>query len=243
MNYHILGLPISQSNAQFDEFVQRDYTLLISASQYPIRLQDSREWTNAPRGHADLLAQGYVWYEEQRMPQDINKAVYQLTSAWQGPQGQRNPPRVAAQQIAMMAQTLHTLYPVHQIAFMTPGSPRLWDGISSELVNQGWAMIDTASSVELACASLGITNYHTVEADDNRHITQECLLEGMPNVIGCLKHNYGTVLQADFMRDFTRATCVQVGLTNQITTVTIPEFFDLFKQDKTAEGVWILEKP
>jgi len=25
--------------------------------------------------------------------------------------------------------------------------------------------------------------------------------------------------------------------------VTIPEFFDLFKQDKTAEGVWILEKP
>jgi hypothetical protein len=116
-------------------------------------LHQNNDYRCAQVGFDLLLKRGFQF--TQHLPSaDVYRHVLSA-SLWSSPQGRRSPEEVAQDLVALFLSLRGRCSA--DLWYITQGSPRFADSVSSILLEQGASILDTESSAELAYAATGST--------------------------------------------------------------------------------------
>lgn len=189
MKLHILGLPLTPESVtdEFLAFIKQPNVILIQSSlMYAIK-EHNNDYVTARTGYDLLFAHDYVLNENMPIGQTSARTIFTKQLWTKDRNGQ-----LVTDQVISIYQELQQNNPDSAIAYITPGSPGLYDIISKNLTNSnlGVSVIDTKSSAELAVEYLVSHNLlpdleMNVLDKRSSDIKNDCV-----NVFGCLGSIY-----------------------------------------------------
>jgi hypothetical protein len=194
MSLHILGLPLTSQSVtdEFLEFIKQTNVILIQASlMYAIK-EHNNDYVTARTGYDLLFAHDYVLTENMPVGQTSAHTIF-AKQLWTK---DRNC-QLITQQVIDVYHELRQSNPDSIIAYITPGSPGLYDSIFKNLTNANLdiSVIDTKSSAELAVEYL-VSNKLIPDLEMNilngheASTIKSTIKYDQVNIIGCLGNIY-----------------------------------------------------
>jgi hypothetical protein len=233
MSLTILGLPLTPESVtpEFLEFIDQPNVILIQATLMYSVLEHNNDYVTARVGYDLLFEKNFKLTEILPVDQTHGRTVY-MKQLWTR---ERDTGAVAEQLIAYY-QELRAKNPDSVIATVTPGSPRLYDAVSANLIASGvvGAIVDTPSSAEIAVDYLK-KNRLIPDLDVNILSTRNVLdiRSDRINVLGCLGKVYNvniTTLISQLVANITgTATIYKISLSDTVRQIKLSKI-DLIRE-------------
>lgn len=191
---YIVGLPISSDSVtpEFLEFIQQDVqTICIMSGSLNLNdIERSSEYKSSHIGFDLLIKNGFQFIDSDK-PINQKKVVFMVKKCWNREDGTRISANGVGKRIIELAEELSKKYPNARISRIAPGSPYLYDGVSSFMIDNfsNIEVIDTKSSAELAYEKLSVElniNLPVDIVDPTKIVLQNNCI----NILGCVGFIY-----------------------------------------------------
>jgi hypothetical protein len=237
---HILGLPLSKNSIteEFLNFIGSDTpTLLFSSVQFTDdEKKTNNDYITAKVGYDLLFDQGFKIIPGNLItPTIIDKTILSFP-LWLSINGRRNASDVGIDIVKIYKQLQQT-FPNVNIAYITPGSPMLYDFVVKKIIKivDNIKIIDTKSSAELSYNYLlnyssKIPNYplNLITDQNDVKLTEESI-----NIIGCIgptyKINVNPILSQLSESDL--IFTISIGYVTLVREHTLSELRKMFKNN------------
>lgn len=195
---HVVGLPLSKDSVtdKFLNFISSDTpTLLISSVQFSMANKEiNNDYITAKVGYDLLFDHGFkIFPGSLVIPDIIDKTIIGFP-LWLSKDGRRRASDVAVDVIEIYKQ-LQEKFPNVNIAYITPGSPFLYDFVVKKITKlvDDVEIIDTKSSAIISYQHLlsysdKIPKYRLKLIEN--HLTVKKLKKQHINIVGCLSSTY-----------------------------------------------------
>jgi len=193
----VVGLPLTTASMT-DEFrsLLASSARLALISTVALDLADrerSNDYVCARAGYDYLIDSGFDFVYPDKIERGNSYRLVVMLPVWYDADGSRRSPCDVAADVIALAATLRDKG-IDEVGYLTQGSPRLYDSISSRLIDAGATVVDTASSADLAYAAIADASTLPRRDIDPR---VDLLVPGYANVVGCVGPIYGGVSQIE----------------------------------------------
>ena len=194
-NFYILGLPLTVDsiNSEFNKFLNSDEPTLLITS---VSLSDltNNDYVTARVGYDCVLKKGYELFIPESRPKVIDKHILHL-ALWYSEKGRKLPEEVY-RDILNLYELSRKEWGDVRIALLVPGSPYLYDDVSSRLMKHipTTNVIDTKSSAQLIkeiFSDFRFSKYKNLETVIHPELSNAVLKKNAINIIGCIGSAYG----------------------------------------------------
>jgi hypothetical protein len=241
---HIVGLPLSKDSVtdKFLNFISSDTpTLLITSVQFSMEGREiNNDYITARVGYDLLFDHGFKMFPGSLvMPDVINKTIIGFP-LWLSKDGRRHAKNVADDIIEIYKQ-LQQKFPNVNIAYITPGSPFLYDFVVKKIIKlvNNVEVIDTESSAIISYQHLlsysdKIPKYRLKLIENPLNIKK--LKKHHINIVGCLSSTYATNVEPllNALSESDLIFSISVGHDIVVKEHTLSEFKKMIETNSTT---------
>lgn len=243
----IVGLPLSKNSAteEFLNFISSDRPIILFSSVWFD--STSNDYITAKIGYELLFENGFKIVQNIFVENLDTKKILLGFPLWVAGGGLRKDPTDVANFIIEIYKKLKEDFPNYKIAYITPGSPFLYDLAVEKIINSGnnIKIIDTKSSAQLCYEHLLKYDHRIPKYPLNivlKNPNRVDLKENYINMIGCLGaiYNFNSNLLLPQLSESDLIFTISIGDNTLVKEHTIYELKKMFRNKDTRLNFSIL---